>query len=502
MKLRILTVLIVFLAALGESALPQQPAKPLTKDQIMTVVTAGMDNADLAKQIEARGIDFDLTDDYLQALTKAGAQEVVIRALRTVKPSPLGRDQLLLLVAGGVPSERAAALVKQRGVDFMPDEKYLESLRTAGADDTLIAVVSEARPPEVQRHLARAAECEQEHAWAEAEKEYRAVLALAPGNAEILQKAELAAKHQKPPQFKLAKTYSHTGNYYGCSGSQMPISPDGHWAAWSHCDGLDIWDMATGEKKASPPGRNTFAFSPDGRYLAALAKDFKGVGVWELPTGREVSRLPDAIALSMQFSPDGKLLALGGMDDGTITVWDLASGKKVSEATALTEAEGSGGTHRWIYWMAFSPDGRTLASNGDHGTIKLRETATGKDVGGLLTARGSGWSSAVFLPDGRWVAAASYQHNGITLWEAATGKVVRSFGVDENRSGDVAITPEGDWLAWSSFNGVTLWEVGTGRKVGKLGGPTSLTRAARFSADGKWLAATSGTEVYLWQRQD
>ena len=132
MKLRILTALIVFLAALGQFALPQQAAKPLTKDQIMTVVTAGMDNAELAKQIEARGIDFDLTDDYLQALTKAGAQEVVIRALRTVKPSPLGRDQLLLLVAGGVPSERAAALVKQRGVDFMPDEKYLESLRTGG----------------------------------------------------------------------------------------------------------------------------------------------------------------------------------------------------------------------------------------------------------------------------------------------------------------------------------------------------------------------------------
>ena len=271
-------------------ALLQQAAKPLTKDQIMTVVTAGMDNADLAKQIEARGIDFDLTDDYLQALRKAGAQEVVITALRTVKPSPspMSRDQLLLLVAGGVPSERAAALVKQRGLNFIPDEEYLQSLRTAGADDALIAVVRGSKPPEVQKHLARAAECEQHHAWAEAEKEYRAPLALAPGNNEILQKAEFAAQRQKPPQYKLVKTITaHTGSYAPCGGGPSTISPDGRWLAWSYCDSLDVWEAASGEKKTSLPGRNTFAFSPDGHLLAAVTLDLKAVAVWDVATGRD-----------------------------------------------------------------------------------------------------------------------------------------------------------------------------------------------------------------------
>jgi hypothetical protein len=155
MKLRFLVVSMVCAAIVGQPARPQQAAKPMTKDQIMSVVTAGIDNAELAKKIEERGIDFDLTEDYLQALRRAGAQEVVIKALRTVRPSPMGHDQLLLLVAGGVPSERAAALVKQRGVDFMPDDKFLESLRTAGADEALIAVVREAKPLEVQRHLTR-----------------------------------------------------------------------------------------------------------------------------------------------------------------------------------------------------------------------------------------------------------------------------------------------------------------------------------------------------------
>jgi formylglycine-generating enzyme required for sulfatase activity len=130
--------------------------KPLDKDQIMSLVTAGMDNDDLAKRIQDRGIDFDLTDDYLQALRKAGAQDVVIKALRAAKPTPLSKEQVLKLVAAGVSGQRAVTLVKQRGIDFQPDEKYLEPLRIAGGDEALVAAVRaageavEARRPKVQ----------------------------------------------------------------------------------------------------------------------------------------------------------------------------------------------------------------------------------------------------------------------------------------------------------------------------------------------------------------
>ena len=110
----------------------------------MELVKAEMDNTQLAKLVRARGIDFEPTDDYVQALRKAGAQDVLIAALHTAKPQPLTRDQVLHLVAGGVPSERAAVLVKQRGIDFLADEQYLEMLRLAGANDTLIAAVREA----------------------------------------------------------------------------------------------------------------------------------------------------------------------------------------------------------------------------------------------------------------------------------------------------------------------------------------------------------------------
>jgi formylglycine-generating enzyme required for sulfatase activity len=141
MKLKFLVVLILFLTVIGQAATPPQTNGPLTKDEVMNLVKYGMSGADLAKKIMDLGIDFDLTDDYLQALRQAGAPEVVIEALRGVRPKPLTREQVGKLVAGGVPSQRAAVLVGQHGIDFLPDEEYLKTLRLAGADDTLIAAL-------------------------------------------------------------------------------------------------------------------------------------------------------------------------------------------------------------------------------------------------------------------------------------------------------------------------------------------------------------------------
>jgi formylglycine-generating enzyme required for sulfatase activity len=143
MKLRFFIMIALF-AVIGRPVLPLQPEKPLSKNQVMELVKAEMDNAQLAQLVRERGIDFEPTDEDIQALRKAGAQDMLIVALRAAKPQPLTRDQVLHLVAGGVPSERAATLVKQRGIDFLAGEEYLNTLRLAGADDTLIAAVREA----------------------------------------------------------------------------------------------------------------------------------------------------------------------------------------------------------------------------------------------------------------------------------------------------------------------------------------------------------------------
>jgi formylglycine-generating enzyme required for sulfatase activity len=128
-------------AIAGLAQAPPGTQKPLGKNQIMDLVKAGMDNEELAKRAQERGIDFELSDDYLQALRRVGAQDVLIKALRAIKPKPMSEEQVLQLVAGGVPSQRAATLVKQRGIDFMPEEEYLETLRVAGAEEVLVAAL-------------------------------------------------------------------------------------------------------------------------------------------------------------------------------------------------------------------------------------------------------------------------------------------------------------------------------------------------------------------------
>jgi hypothetical protein len=141
---RLFLILIISLAVIARPAIPPQAQKPLTKEQVMGLVKAGMDNTQLGKSVRERGIDFDPTDDYVEALRKAGAQDALIQALHAVKPQPLNKEQVLQLLAGGVPLQRAAALVNQRGVNFLADDAYLDMLRLAGADDALLRAVREA----------------------------------------------------------------------------------------------------------------------------------------------------------------------------------------------------------------------------------------------------------------------------------------------------------------------------------------------------------------------
>lgn len=144
MRTNFLLALPLILAFAGRPARPPQAAKPLTQNQVMELVKAGMDSSVLAEKVKQLGIDFTLTEDYLQALRKAGAKDVLIEMLRSLRPKPLTREQVLELVAGGVPSERAADLVKRHGIDFVPNQVDLETFRVAGAEEVLLAALREA----------------------------------------------------------------------------------------------------------------------------------------------------------------------------------------------------------------------------------------------------------------------------------------------------------------------------------------------------------------------
>src|SRR5579859_6093376 len=125
------------------------PAKPLTRTQVDDLVASGLDSETLAKVVHERGIDFQPTYRYLDTLRSQGAMQTLIEALRTATPDPLSKAQLLKSLAGGTPQDDLVAMVERRGVDFKPTPQDIDTLRIAGAEDALCLAVQHAKqgPP-------------------------------------------------------------------------------------------------------------------------------------------------------------------------------------------------------------------------------------------------------------------------------------------------------------------------------------------------------------------
>jgi hypothetical protein len=145
--------------------------------------------------------------------------------------------------------------------------------------------------------------------------------------------------------------------------------------------------------------------------------------------------------------------------------------------------------------MAVSPDGKVLASASDDNTIRLRETASGKEIRVLLGHDASA-HVLVFAPDGKILASASADKT-IRLWETATGKEIRAF---EGHVYALAFSPAGKVLASASADKtIRLWETASGKEIRAIQGHQDSIRSVVFSPDGRTLASASAdTTVLIW----
>jgi hypothetical protein len=199
-----------------------------------------------------------------------------------------------------------------------------------------------------------------------------------------------------------------------------------------------------------------------------------------MPSGRP----PDLVPVSRQADP-----GLGHPQP--VRVWDTHSG---AELSCLCGHEDSWSA---VTSVAFSPDGRLLASGSDDKTVRLWDVHRGAELR-CLRAHESGVNGVAFSPDGRLLASASYDET-VRLWDVHRGAELHRLHGPVTAVQSVAFSPDGRLLAGASYDKtVRLWDVSKNKLFLRLQGPTRSVDQVCFSAQGRRLVSWSDWQVWVW----
>jgi RNA polymerase sigma factor (sigma-70 family) len=239
---------------------------------------------------------------------------------------------------------------------------------------------------------------------------------------------------------------------------------------------LRLWDVPGGRERARLPlpMHTSEAFlSPDGRTVAIClgvpGESQKGVQFLDAATGKPAEgwigpSLPRVH--SVQFAPDGKTVAISTAE-GTL-IWDPVAGKRVRSLPG-----GSGDR------LTYSPDGKTLAAlrawgapnNPRTRAVLVWDVATGAARAGAEQGHLDEVAGVALSPDGRTIASVSYgpysSDATACLWDAATGRLLRSVPVGRWALGSLVFSPDGKHLFVGTASAILRWEVSTGRETGR-----------------------------------
>jgi WD40 repeat protein len=283
-----------------------------------------------------------------------------------------------------------------------------------------------------------------------------------------------------------------------------------------------LWDLARDEPrelKTVPPQCRDAFFSPDGQTLA-LVKEWvfvrRTVDLWDPASGEARRTLRAAVApgkdmlsgeVWLAFSPDGKWLATAGSEgarEDWVKIWDVARGEKIA-TLKLPEQE----RERDLQVLCFSPDGRGLLTATGGGDLRFWNTASWQEQFRWHLPRGPGQLERINLsPDGKRLLTLNGLLNplfpgGATecrLWEVETRKDLALLKGHLGAITAVAFSPDGGTLVTGSVDKtVKLWDGSTGQYRATLTGPRGAITAVAFSPDGLTVAALAmDRSLWLW----
>lgn len=262
----------------------------------------------------------------------------------------------------------------------------------------------------------------------------------------------------------------------------VTFSRDGRYAISAGSDGIiHMWEAST---KANLMLVNnissdvtTNSFSNDSKYIA-LGNNYSAV-VKEIATGFDVTEVDHNNRVgTVAFSPDGKTIVSEG---GDIHVWEAETGDEI------TFIENS-------YWtplqhVSFSPDGKygMAVTIGLVDTVRLWDVITGETVKTLN--HDDLVNAATFSPDGKFIAAGS-QDGSVYIWEATAGKITSKLKHDDAVY-SVAFSPDGRYVVSGSWDRtVRVWQVFSGVEIARMS-HDGIVNSIVFSPDGRYIVSGS-----------